>query len=141
MEKAIALWVVDSHWKEHLLIMDSLREGIHLRHYGHAEPLVEYQKEAYNAFTETIASIKEGIVDMVFKAKLNIPKPAVNVFEQTPKNYVHSEYTPLQAQEEKKEPQPAAVEPAKPIVSEKKVGRNEPCPCGSGKKYKKCCGR
>jgi preprotein translocase subunit SecA len=140
MEKMVALWVVDSRWKEHLLIMDSLREGIGLRSYGHSEPLVEYQKESYVAFQETVAAIKEGIVDLIFKTKIAIPEEVVGVFEQAPKTYVHSEYSSLQSQEKQSRQQPTAVKTA-PQPGIKKVGRNEPCPCGSGKKYKKCCGR
>jgi preprotein translocase subunit SecA len=136
MERAVALWVVDSRWKEHLLIMDSLKEGIHLRGYGQKEPLVEYQKESYSLFEEMILSIKEDIVDTVFKTKIAIPEETIGVFEQAPKNYIHSEYSSLNKDEEKIEAKPAA-----PQLSIKKAGRNEPCPCGSGKKYKKCCGK
>jgi preprotein translocase subunit SecA len=139
MERVAALWVVDARWKEHLLIMDSLKEGIHLRGYGHAEPLVEYQKESYACFQETIASIKEGIVDTVFRAKITVPEEMVTVFEQAPKSYVHSEYSSLQKEQPSSPPAPTALKPSPTTV--KKVGRNEPCPCGSGKKYKKCCGR
>ncbi|MFA5336806.1 MAG: preprotein translocase subunit SecA [Candidatus Omnitrophota bacterium] len=138
MERSVALWILDSRWKEHLLIMDSLKEGIHLRGYGQSDPLVEYQKETYAAFNETIASIKEDIVDLVFKAKISIPEETVSVFEESPKNYVHSEYSSLQKEEEKPATQP---QPSTPQVSAPKVGRNDPCPCGSGKKYKKCCGK
>ncbi|MDD5195027.1 MAG: preprotein translocase subunit SecA [Candidatus Omnitrophica bacterium] len=137
MEKAVALSVVDSRWKEHLLIMDSLKEGIHLRGYAQTDPLVEYQKESYNAFNEMIASIKEGIVDLVFKAKLIQQQEATTVFSETPKNFIHSQYSPL----EKKETPPPQKSQAAGLHKEEKVGRNEPCPCGSGKKYKKCCGK
>ncbi len=136
MEKAVALWVVDSRWKEHLLIMDSLKEGIHLRGYGQKEPLVEYQKESYSLFEEMILSIKEDIVDTIFKTKISIPEEAVGVFEQAPKNYTHSEYSSLHKEEEK-----AKTKAVTPQISTKKAGRNDPCPCGSGKKYKKCCGK
>ena len=138
MERAVALWVVDSRWKEHLLIMDSLKEGIHLRGYGQKEPLVEYQKESYSAFQEMIEAIKEDIVDTVFKTKIAIPEEAVGVFEQAPKNYVHSDYSSLHKEDEKAESKPAAPQAH---VSTKIAGRNDPCPCGSGRKYKKCCGR
>jgi len=138
MERAVALWVLDSRWKEHLLIMDSLKEGIHLRGYGQTDPLVEYQKESYSAFNETIASIKEDIVDLIFKTKISLPEEAVSVFEESPKNYVHSEYSSLKKEEEK----PATETPPQTQkISGPKVGRNDPCPCGSGKKYKKCCGK
>lgn len=136
LEKMAMLWVVDSRWKEHLLIIDSLREGIYLRGYAHTEPLVEYQKETHRAFDEMIYAIKEGVVDFVFKAKMEVNEEAAGVFEQAPKSFVHDQYSPLQKE-------PARQEAPKPVglSAEKKVGRNDPCPCGSGKKYKKCCGK
>jgi preprotein translocase subunit SecA len=135
MEKMIALWVMDSRWKEHLLTMDSLKEGIYLRSYAQAEPLVEYQKESHAAFAEMISSVKDGIVDLLFKTKVSVPKEVVGVFEQSPKSFVHNDYSPLQKEKEKEESKVI------PQHTGKKVGRNEPCPCGSGKKYKKCCGK
>ncbi|UCG35878.1 MAG: preprotein translocase subunit SecA, partial [Candidatus Omnitrophota bacterium] len=141
IEKMAALWVIDSRWKENLLIMDSLREGIHLRGYAHTEPLVEYQKESYAAFQEMVGVIKEGIVEMVFKAKIALPKEEAGVFASAPKSFVHSQYSSLQKGERPPETegeQPPSV-PKAPLKHEgKKVGRNDPCPCGSGKKYKKC---
>ena len=134
MERSLALWVIDSRWKEHLLIMDSLKEGVHLRGYAQTDPLIEYQKEAYAAFTDMIARIKEGIVDLVFRTRVSERKE-VSVFEQTPQSYVHSEYSALKPQEE------AAAKPATVTNTAEKTGRNEPCPCGSGKKFKKCCGK
>lgn len=134
MEKMTALWVLDSRWKEHLLIIDSLKEGIHLRGYAQTDPLVEYQKESYVAFQEMISSLKESIVDLVFKTKVSRVQENEGVFLQTPQNLVHSEYSPLQANNKEKEPSAAAR-------TGEKVGRNDPCPCGSGKKYKKCCGQ
>ena len=143
MEKAIALWVVDARWKENLLIMDSLREGIHLRSYAQTDPLVEYQKESYNAFDDMVASIKEGIVDMIFKTKVQAPEKRVSVFEEAGQNFVHSEYSslehPPQGTGAQSPDKPA--EKAAPRKVDKKIGRNDPCPCGSGKKFKKCCGQ
>ncbi|MBU2250676.1 MAG: preprotein translocase subunit SecA [Candidatus Omnitrophica bacterium] len=133
IERMVSLWIVDSRWKEHLLVMDHLREGIHLRAHAHSDPLVEYQRESYLAFQEMIANIKEGIVETVFKAKMKPAVEEVGVFSDTPKDFIHSQYTPL----EKK----AVKESSPPEVDDKKTGRNQPCPCGSGKKYKKCCGR
>jgi preprotein translocase subunit SecA len=137
LEKMVALWVIDTKWKEHLLIIDSLKEGIHLRGYAHTDPLVEYQKESYLVYQEMISSIKEGIVELVFKTKITIPKEAPSVFLQFPKNFVHSQYSPLQ-QREKRKSSPSSSDKG---YTGKKIGRNQPCPCGSGKKYKKCCGR
>jgi preprotein translocase subunit SecA len=138
MERMISLWVVDSRWKEHLLTMDHLREGIHLRAHAQVDPLVAYQKESFFAFEEMIASIKEGIVDLVFKSKFQVSdRQEVGVFDDSPKNFVHSEYSPLRKEENKK---PSAKK-TDVNVEAKKVGRNESCPCGSGKKFKKCCGQ
>ncbi len=134
MEKMVALWIVDSRWKEHLLTMDHLREGIHLRAHAQIDPLVAYQKESYFAFQEMIDSIKEGICEMIFRAKLKTQEKEVGVFNDAPKNFIHSEYSSLKKGEIKKD----KVTTVK--TDGKKIGRNEPCPCGSGKKYKKCCG-
>ncbi|MEM7817143.1 MAG: SEC-C metal-binding domain-containing protein, partial [Candidatus Aenigmatarchaeota archaeon] len=136
MEKNIALWVIDSRWKEHLLIMDSLKEGIYLRGYAQTEPLVEYQKESHIAFTQMISNIKEEIVEMLFKTKPISFQLVEGIFEQSPKNFIHSSYSPLQKEDNKKEEKSSIQK-----TPFKKIGRNEPCPCGSGKKYKKCCGR
>jgi len=121
-EKVIALWSIDTHFKEHLLIMDSLREGIHLRGYAQVEPLVEYQKESYAVFEDMIKRIKETTLEFLFKSRF-MPTYNINKFENTPQNT------------QDKVPQKEIK------FKDKKVKRNDPCPCGSGKKYKKCCGK
>jgi len=136
MEKIIALSVIDSHWKEHLLVMDSLKEGISLRGYAHVDPLVEYQKETYLAFSQMIDSVKEVIGELVFRAKLAPSREITTVFSQTPKSFIHSEYSSLRKDRESQKKSLSSQN-----LQGKKVGRNDPCPCGSGKKYKKCCGR
>ena len=136
MEQMVALWVVDSRWKEHLLIMDHLKEGIHLRAHAQVDPLVAYQKETYFAFQDMISSIKEGIVELFFKTRMKPIEKEAGVFSDSPKSFTHSSYSSLGRDKTQKE--------HKALVSTanvKKVGRNEPCPCGSGAKYKKCCGR
>ncbi|MBP7088395.1 MAG: preprotein translocase subunit SecA [Candidatus Omnitrophica bacterium] len=137
LERMISLWVVDSRWKEHLLTMDHLREGIYLRAHAHVDPLVEYQKESYLAFQEMVAAIRENIIETVFKTNIKVAPKEVSVFSESPKNFVHSQYSSLDKDKEQK---PAV---SSPTVSSniKKTGRNEPCPCGSGKKYKRCCGK
>jgi len=130
MEKSLALWMIDLHWKEHLLMMDYLKEGIYLRGYASSDPFIEYQREAFSLFEEMISSTKEEIVKFLFRMEI-VPQEARSVFEELPKNYVHSEYSSLS-----KRPSKAGVR-----VEGRKIGRNDPCPCGSGKKYKKCCGR
>ncbi len=134
MEKMAVLLNLDSRWKEHLLIIDSLKEGIHLRGYAQTEPLMEYQKESYTAFQEMSSAIKEGAVEFVFKVRLSPAKEPEGVFNSSSQKLVHSQYSPLQKEEE-----PVSSSPA--VSSGHKVGRNETCPCGSGKKYKKCCGK
>ncbi|MBN2483595.1 MAG: preprotein translocase subunit SecA [Candidatus Omnitrophica bacterium] len=135
MEKIASLWIIDARWKEHLLLMDSLKEGIYLRGYAHVDPLIEYQKESYGLFNEMMFQIKESIIEYLLRTKLTAQKELVTVFDNLPKAYIHSHYSSLQKEEKSQKTVPHAITP------EQKVGRNEPCPCGSGKKYKKCCGR
>jgi preprotein translocase subunit SecA len=129
LEKVIYLQSIDTLWKEHLMAMDHLKEGIGLRGYGQRNPLQEYQKEGYQMFTELIQHIKEETIEKIYRVQ--IARPAeVAQFEA-----VRQQPLVLSHGEEVEEKQ-------KPIKREsKKVGRNEPCPCGSGKKYKKCHGR
>ncbi|MDP3013211.1 MAG: SEC-C metal-binding domain-containing protein, partial [Candidatus Subteraquimicrobiales bacterium] len=118
LERRIMLWVVDSNWREHLAEMDYLREGIGLRAIGQKDPLVEYRNEAYLAWEQMNQEIKRDFVKYVF----------------------HVEVVSEGAGERKR----MVVETSRPSQSQKKakkVGRNEPCPCGSGLKYKKCCGK
>jgi len=129
LEKVIYLQSIDTLWKEHLMAMDHLKEGIGLRGYGQRNPLQEYQKEGYQMFMELIEHIKEDTIEKLYRVQ--IARPAeVAQFEaarQQPLVLSHGEEV-----EEKQ----------KPVKREsKKVGRNDPCPCGSGKKYKKCHGR
>jgi len=129
LEKVIYLQSIDTLWKEHLLAMDHLKEGIGLRGYGQRNPLQEYQKEGYQMFMELIQRIKEETVEKLYRVQ--IARPAeVAQFEA-----VRQQPLILSHGEEVEEKQ-------KPVRREsKKVGRNDPCPCGSGKKYKKCHGR
>jgi preprotein translocase subunit SecA len=132
------LATIDQLWKDHLLAMDNLRQGIGLRGYGQKDPKVEYKKEGYSGFIRMLSSIKSTFVSQIMRAQ---PRDAnadaerlKRVMEQRAKQAVEG-----RANEEGK------VEPAQPeqktIVREgPKVGRNDPCPCGSGKKYKKCHG-
>ncbi|SMB91450.1 protein translocase subunit secA [Thermanaeromonas toyohensis ToBE] len=120
LERVILLRVVDAKWMDHLDAMDQLRQGIGLRAYGQRDPLVEYKFEAYQMFQEMVASIQEEVVRYLYHVKLAIPE------ERRPRKLIENRY-----QEEG---------PRQPIRREQKIGRNDPCPCGSGKKYKKCCG-
>ncbi len=118
IEKAIMLRIIDNKWMDHIDAMDQLRNGINLRAYGQKDPLIEYKFEAYEAFQAMIFSIKEDVVRYVLRVRV-VEKP------EERKMMVN------QGEEAQK----------KPVRAGSKIGRNELCPCGSGKKYKKCCGR
>lgn len=128
LEKIFLLSVVDSQWKDHLLAMDHLKEGIGLRGYGQRDPLVEYKKEAFRMFGELQERINTETLTRLFKFQIKREEKGssvlreVRVFSSDKLSYNKSDGGP-------REP-----------VHVKKIGRNDPCPCGSGKKYKKCCG-
>ncbi len=129
LERMVLLQVVDNLWKDHLLNMDHLKEGIGLRGYGQKDPLREYQREGYEMFMEMVANIKAETVSTLLRLQIEAPEEAV------------AEFTP----EEEQQLSFSGGEPdshPEPVRRKgKKIGRNDPCPCGSGKKYKKCCGR
>jgi preprotein translocase subunit SecA len=124
IEKFVMLQIVDNQWKDHLLAMDHLKEGIGLRGYGQRDPLVEYKKEAYDMFTEMTDRINTEILTRICRVQVRSEE---SINSSMPK-------------EQKLTYSRGESESRKPVKKGKKVGRNEPCPCGSGKKYKKCCG-
>ncbi|ACX51617.1 preprotein translocase, SecA subunit [Ammonifex degensii KC4] len=119
LERLLLLRLVDEKWMDHLDAMDRLREGIGLRAYGQRDPLVEYKLESYQMFQNMIAAIQEDTVRYLFRLKV---APAVERRVMV-------------------ENRSEGDTPSRTVRREKKIGRNDPCPCGSGKKYKKCCGR
>ncbi len=119
LERVVMLRVVDSKWIDHLDGMDDLREGIGLRAYGQRDPLTEYKFEAYDAFQQMIESIQGDIVRNIFHVNI-VKQPKERKFVDNRNDA-------------------GTVQPI--VKKDKKVGRNDPCPCGSGKKYKKCCGK
>jgi len=125
LENIVMLKVVDSHWMEHLDSMDMLREGVGLRAYGQRDPLVEYKLEAYDMFQAMIDAIQDDVVRYMYR---------VNVVTQ-PKVEDH-----LQKAQANNPGGDAEQDVKKPVVKGETIGRNDPCPCGSGKKYKNCCG-
>ncbi len=131
LERFIVLQVVDQHWKEHLHNMDVLRQGIGLRGYGQRNPLQEYAFEGFNLFEEMTANIKLNVAKLLFRVQV-----------QTGSRLERRETRSGLRFEQNRPPTLGAGDgPTKPITSEDKVGRNDPCPCGSGKKYKHCHGR
>jgi preprotein translocase subunit SecA len=146
LERFIVLQVVDQHWKEHLHNMDVLRQGIGLRGYGQRNPLQEYATEAFNLFEEMKVNIKLNVAKLLFRVQVQ-PQQALERRPQI-RNITTNEGDfgaagfAVPAPKRPNSPQNAAQRPTGPIVrSEEKVGRNDPCPCGSGKKYKHCHGR
>jgi len=146
-EKAIMMQVLDSHWKDHLAAMDYLRQGIHLRGYAQKNPKQEYKREAFELFSEMLERIKTEVIGYISKVQIRAEADVEKVEEQrrqqAPLQFQHAEASALSADEAPGEP--AAVGEAEHVApfvrTGRKVGRNEPCPCGSGKKYKQCHGR
>ena len=142
LERLVFLSILDAKWREHLYEMDHLREGIGLRGYGQRDPLVEYQREAYDAFQAMMTSIKDEYVRYMLHIQV-VEEPAV---AQEPRRVTVSHApapSPLTSGEAGNGGGAAAAQqvaaPSAPVISDK-VPRNAPCPCGSGKKYKKCHG-
>ena len=144
-EKGVMLQTLDSYWKDHLASMDYLRQGIHLRGYAQKNPKQEYKREAFEMFTRMLEAIKHEVIGLISKVQVQMPEemrameaPVEREFE-----FKHEEFTGLgDAPAEESEPAPAAAPEHTPYVRpERKIGRNEPCPCGSGKKYKHCHGK
>ena len=154
LERHLYLYTVDEHWRDHLYELDHLKGGIGLRAYGQRDPLIEYKREAYTLFETLMTEVREEFVQRLFRVQL--APDAVRAIEQQPR-------VPRQLQTQHAEAQafgglPAAAEdgagaqgepgrparqgagqaPPAPVRSGPRVGRNDPCPCGSGKKYKKC---
>ena len=169
-EKAVMLQLLDSAWKEHLAAMDYLRQGIHLRGFAQKNPKQEYKREAFEMFQTLLHRIKHDVITVLSKVQVRAREDVEAVEDQrrqtAPVNYTHAPLPPMSAAAEEAgaladpahpenappsgatrafaaEPRPADAAPAAaPFVRPgRKIGRNEPCPCGSGKKFKQCHGR
>ena len=134
---------VDRLWQEHLYAMDGLREAVYLRAFAQKDPLVEYKNEAFDMFSELMDNIKGEILSNLFRGTTNL-QAFESFLGSLPFNLVHAD--PNQpAAAAPQAAAPAAEEPPKPTISLPlkrelpKAGRNDPCPCGSGKKFKNCC--
>jgi preprotein translocase subunit SecA len=127
--KVLLLQVIDSKWKDHLLSIDHLKEGIGLRGYGQKNPKQEYKREAFDLFMEVMGRIRQEAIQKLF---------VVQLVQERDVEQMEAE------QKQRKVVTNRSDEPQKQqtvVRNGEKVGRNDPCPCGSGKKYKKCCGR
>jgi len=125
--KFVLLGTIDNKWRDHLYGLDALREGIRLRAYGQKDPLIEYKQESFKMYDELLVDIAKSASGLIFRAQ---PGPRRRRTQRT------QEYKPSAAAKPGEAPATQKV-----VTGQRKIGRNEPCPCGSGKKYKKCCGR
>jgi preprotein translocase subunit SecA len=157
VQRFIALQMTDKRWKEHLYEMDGLREGVGYQAYAQKDPLVEYKFQAFNLFQDLIQNINTDITKSIFRVHIAPVAKRQKIWQIN--RVQHDEFGQFQADRKAETPiqqplgQPAGLHPAEfhpaasptqartQVVVGKKVGRNEPCPCGSGKKYKYCCGR
>jgi preprotein translocase subunit SecA len=153
IERGLLLYVIDKHWRDHLYDLDGVRAGIGLRAYGQKDPLIEYKSEAFELFLKMLDSIDEEVVMLLFKGRWvksepepHAAQPAMRAFKPEVRGPQPAPVADPAAgrQPGGGEPRPVRMKrrtSRTPRVSGVKVGRNDPCPCGSGKKYKKCCGK
>ena len=137
-ERAVMLQSLDTHWREHLSALDHLRQGIHLRGYAQKQPKQEYKREAFELFSAMLTAIKAEVTQITTAVQVRAPEDvqAVELYEEpTNVQFEHAGYDEAQDFAE------AAAAVAAPADAYAKVGRNDPCPCGSGKKYKQCHGK
>lgn len=138
-EKAVMLQNLDSHWKEHLAAMDHLRQGIHLRGYAQKNPKQEYKRESFALFSQMLEALKVEVITILSRVKVQAQEDVEKVEAQrkqadnVPKNFEHEDASAT--------PETADSKPRTQVRDGAKVGRNDPCPCGSGKKYKQCHGK
>jgi preprotein translocase subunit SecA len=125
LENLVMLKVVDSHWMQHLDAMDMLREGVGLRAYGQRDPLVEYKLEAYDMFQAMIDAIQDDVVRYIYRVNVVTQPKVEDRLQNATVNNPSGD---------------SEADVKKPVVKGETIGRNDPCPCGSGKKYKNCCG-
>jgi preprotein translocase subunit SecA len=146
LEKAVMLQVLDAQWKDHLAAMDYLRQGIHLRGYAQKNPKQEYKREAFELFSAMLDRVKLEVVNVLARLQVSHAEADVQALEQQnqPPREMHFLHPTLEAEAPAGTGEEVAVAAAMPktvVRDQPKVGRNEPCPCGSGKKYKHCHGR
>ena len=151
MEKMVLLHTIDVKWKEHLYAMDQLKEGIGLRSFAQRDPVVEYKREGFSMFQIMHETIQREVVETIYRVEpVSHETRMKSVFSAIPQKLIHNEFSSLANAAPAQNPPglsapggpPRKEAPLQPIHNEgPKIGRNEPCPCGSGKKYKKCHGQ
>ena len=136
-ERAVLLQTIDSHWREHLSSLDHLRQGIHLRGYAQKQPKQEYKREAFELFGQMLDSIKNEVTRLLMTVRLQSSAQVEGAAEEMITDSVHN--ISYSAPNEDGEAE-TMIDPAT-LVAAMPVGRNDPCPCGSGKKFKQCHGK
>ena len=137
-EKGVMLQTLDSLWKEHLAAMDYLRQGIHLRGYAQKDPKQEYKRESFSMFAAMLESLKYEVISTLSKVQVRMPEEVEELEQQ---RRMEAERLAQMQQLSHQDDDSAAAAALAAQTGERKVGRNDPCPCGSGKKYKQCHGR
>lgn len=136
-EKGVMLQTLDSLWKEHLAAMDYLRQGIHLRGYAQKDPKQEYKRESFSMFANMLESLKYEVISTLSKVQVRMPEE-VEALEQQRRE--EAERLARQQQLSHQNDDQVSAAAAAAGQGDRKIGRNDPCPCGSGKKYKQCHG-
>ena len=139
-EKGVMLQTLDTLWKEHLASMDYLRQGIHLRGYAQKDPKQEYKRESFNMFANMLESLKYEVISTLSKVQVRLPEE-VEALEQQRKEEAERLARRQQLSHEAGAESLMSEAEAQIATQGHKIGRNDPCPCGSGKKYKQCHGR
>ncbi|MBT1450520.1 preprotein translocase subunit SecA [Glaciecola sp. XM2] len=141
-EKAVMLQTLDTHWKEHLASMDYLRQGIHLRSFAQKNPKQEYKRESFELFSDMLDNLKIEVISILARVQVQEQKDVEAVEAQRKRNEAEKTFEHKSATSPTQEPEQQAARPQQPMQRQgPKVGRNDPCPCGSGKKYKQCHGK
>ncbi len=142
LERYVLIQIYDATWKDHLYSMDHLKESIFLRAFAEKDPKIEYKHEGYRMFNEMLDTIEDKVTDTVFKVRLDPGAQARNVWNVSSTSHDEVSQFAMTERQRAAAEAPQGERKVKQIkLDQPKVGRNEPCPCGSGKKYKKCCGK
>jgi preprotein translocase subunit SecA len=139
-ERMVLLQSIDSNWRDHLSALDYLRQGIHLRGYAQKQPKQEYKREAFELFGQMLDAVKNEVTKILMTVRIQSNEEAAAAAAELESRAEHMTNVTYSAPSETGEVE-TSVDPATVQVAVPRVGRNEPCPCGSGKKYKQCHGK
>jgi preprotein translocase subunit SecA len=140
-QRMVLLQSIDSHWREHLSALDYLRQGIHLRGYAQKQPKQEYKREAFELFGMLLDAVKNEVTRILMTVRIESGEQAERAAQDIENRAEQISYVTYSAPDESGQPQVVAADPQAPQGGWGHVGRNDPCPCGSGKKFKQCHGK